>query len=129
MDDQNKVLDLLQEVLVEQKNMNQRIGRIEGDINVMKHDIVDMKHDIVDMKQDIVDMKQDISDNKNDINNLTQTVLRIELHHGEKLGLLIDGQIVHTEAITEIRTDIKEMKKTQENHDLNITWLKSNKAK
>lgn len=55
---------------------------------------------------------------------VSQSVVRIEHDHGQKLDALFDGYKANTEAIQELRTDVKELKKEVETHEVKLKIVK-----
>lgn len=57
-----------------QKQIIERLDRVENEVKEAKSDIVEMKNDIVEVKNDIVEMKNDIEEIKEDT-HITRTAL------------------------------------------------------
>ena len=147
-----KIYEELQETKEQLKvlpNMEQQLNQITSkeipeikkqleEIPKMKEDIIEMKkqlEEIPKMKEDILEMKkqlEEIPKMKNDIENIKQelrnisgSVARIEVEHGEKLVALFDAFKVNSEKIEEHDKKISKCENRLTSHDDQLYVLNS----
>ena len=80
------------------------------------------------MQQDILQIKEilkEIPEIKQELRNISGSVARIEVEHGEKLAILFDAFKVNTEKIEEQNKRITKCEKILEKHDHQIYILNS----
>ena len=97
------------------------LEQMQADISGTKSDIADMKGDISGTKSDIASMKGDIAD-------LRQTVAKIEIDHGQSLAALHDGYKMLYEITSEIRDDVVDLKDDMQGAKLDISDIKHDMA-
>ena len=94
-------------------------------------DIPEMKkqlEEIPKMKKDIVKIKkqlEEIPEMKKELRNISGSVARIEVEHGEKLVALFDAFKINTEKINKQDNRITKCEKNLEKHDDQIYILNS----
>jgi len=98
MNNEEKILSLLETMNHRMDVMNGSIGtmdnRIEqmaSDIKIVNADVVGLKSDMSIVKNDVSGLKIDVFDLKDDLYFVRGSVVRIELEHGGKLDALFDG--------------------------------------
>ena len=62
---------------------------------------------------------------KSDLRSLSQTVAKIEIEHGEKLGALLDGVASHTEKFESIEKILDKHENKLDRHSDEIYYLNS----
>ena len=62
---------------------------------------------------------------KSDLRSLSQTVAKIEIEHGEKLGALLDGVASHTEKFESIKKILDKHENKLDRHSDEIYYLNS----
>ena len=80
------------------------------------------------MQQDILQIKEilkEIPEIKQELRNISGSVARIEVEHGEKLAILFDAFKANTEKIEEQNKRITKCEKILEKHDHQIYILNS----
>ena len=73
----------------------------------------------------IKEILKEIPEIKQELRNISGSVARIEVEHGEKLAILFDAFKVNTEKIEEQNTRITKCEKILEKHDHQIYILNS----
>jgi predicted nuclease with TOPRIM domain len=102
---------------------------MKSDMTDMKSDMTDMKSDMTDMKSDMTDMKSDMTDMKSEMKSLGNTVTRIEHDHGQKLQVLFDGYIQHSQQLERIEEKVDALTVQVESHDVKIRVINGGKRK
>ena len=80
------------------------------------------------MQQDILEIKEilkEIPEIKQELRNISGSVARIEVEHGEKLAILFDAFKINTEKIEEQNKRLTKCEKMLEKHDHQIYILNS----
>ena len=114
------------------KKQSEEIPKMKEDILEMKkqlEEIPKMKEDILEMKkqlEEIPKMKNDIENIKQELRNISGSVARIEVEHGEKLVALFDAFKVNSEKIEEHDKKISKCENRLTSHDDQLYVLNSN---
>ena len=113
------------------KKQLEEIPKMKEDILEMKkqlEEIPKMKEDILEMKkqlEEIPKMKNDIENIKQELRNISGSVARIEVEHGEKLVALFDAFKVNSEKIEEHDKKISKCENRLTSHDDQLYVLNS----
>ena len=108
-----------------------KIAGMEKEISTIKDEILQINtklEEIPKMQNEIKDIKEqlkDIPEIKQELRNISGSVARIEIEHGEKLVALFDAFKVNTEKIEEQNERIKKCENMLEKHDNQIYILNS----
>ena len=98
-------------------------------IKTQLEEIPKIKEELIPtMQQDIVQIKEilkEIPEIKQELRNISGSVARIEVEHGEKLAILFDAFKVNTEKIEEQNKRLTKCEKILEKHDHQIYILNS----
>ncbi|MEA4846991.1 MAG: hypothetical protein VB106_07150 [Clostridiaceae bacterium] len=119
---EEKVLGILEQLQNQLKDMKAGMAT--------KEDLAGMatKKDIAGMatKEDLAGMatKEDISKIEGDIRRLEGALFRFENKAESKFNALFDGYKQNTEAIYELREDVKSLKATVEKHEVKLKIVK-----
>jgi len=156
MDFENKVLNILGEILQRVSNIEERVSVLEKDIAILKQDVSGLKQDVSGLKQDVSGLKQDVSllkakvflmdeklDNleekidelKEDYISLNRTVTKMEYDNDTKFKALFDyievNRDEHKHLENLINSKISEnrifFKTILDNHEKRFTRLESAK--
>ena len=126
--------EILLKIYEEQKKMQVQIKDIQEKISVipdMQEQINGMQWQMEDMQEKISvipDMQEKISvipAMQKDIRNISRTVAKIEVEHGQKLDALFDAFTMHSEKLTEHEKRMDKFQRKIEKHDDEIYYLKS----
>ena len=130
-----KIYEELQETKEQLKvlpNMEQQLNQITSkeipEIKKQLEEIPKMKEDILEMKkqlEEIPKMKNDIENIKQELRNISGSVARIEVEHGEKLVALFDAFKVNSEKIEEHDKKISKCENRLTSHDDQLYVLNS----
>jgi len=156
MDFENKVLNILGEILQRVTNLEQDVAILKEDVAILKEDVAILKEDVAVLKGDVFILKQDVSllkakvylmDEKlNDLENkldelkedhiyLSQTVAKIEFESDDKFKTFFDyievNRADHQRLEDLINSKISEdrifFKTILDNHEERIAALESAK--
>lgn len=86
--------------------------------------LINMANDMNKMKNDMDNVKNEIKEIKEEQRNLSRTVAKIEVEHGEKLQILLDVVTAHKEKHKEFERRFEEHEKILSEHDDEIYYLK-----
>ena len=119
-------------------NMANDMKNVKNDMNNVKNDM--KERDVIlqklsdDMKErdvilqklsnDMNDMKNEMKEIKEEQRNLSRTVAKIEVEHGEKLQILLDVVTGQEEKNKEFERRFEEHEKILSDHDDEIFYLK-----
>ena len=109
--------EILLKIYEEQKKMQVQIKDMQGQME-----------DIQEKISVIPDMQEKISvipAMQKDIRNISRTVAKIEVEHGQKLDALFDAFTMHSEKLTEHEKRMDKFQRKIEKHDDEIYYLKS----
>ena len=119
----------------EMKKQLEEIPKIQKqleDIPEMKkqlEEVPKIKEELIPtMQQDILEIKEilkEIPEIKQELRNISGSVARIEVEHGEKLAILFDAFKINTEKIEEQNKRLTKCEKMLEKHDHQIYILNS----
>ena len=130
--EQLKVLPNMQQQLnqIASKEMPEIKKQLEEipEIKKQLEEIPKMKEDILEMKkqlEEIPKMKNDIENIKQELRNISGSVARIEVEHGEKLVALFDAFKVNSEKIEEHDKKINKCENRLTSHDDQLYVLNS----
>ena len=124
----------MKEDILEMKKQLEEIPKMKKqleEIPKMKEDILEMKkqlEEIPKMKkqlEEIPKMKNDIESMKQELRNISGSVARIEVEHGEKLVALFDAFKVNSEKIEEHDKKINKCENRLTSHDDQLYVLNS----
>ena len=101
MNNEEKILSLLETLVVKVDNLEQRFDSLEQRVGSLEQ--------------------------KTD--SIHETVARVELEHGQKLDALFDGYSLLHDITGEVRSDIAALKRVQDKQDLHLKWMEVNKRK
>lgn len=126
-----KIYKELQETKEKVKDIPEMKKQLE-EIPKMKkqlEEIPKIKEELIPtMQQDILQIKEilkEIPEIKQELRNISGSVARIEVEHGEKLAILFDAFKANTEKIEEQNKRITKCEKILEKHDHQIYILNS----
>ena len=93
--------------------------------------LINMTNDMKNVKNDMNNVKNDMKEIKEEQRNLSRTVAKIEVEHGEKLQILLDVVTGQEEKNKEFEKRFKEDEKILDRHSDQIYYLqlKANKRK
>ena len=102
-----------------------------NDIKNVKNDIKNVKNDMKEKDFTLQNMNKEIKEIKEEQRNLSRTVAKIEVEHGEKLQILLDVVTGQEEKNKEFERRFKEDEKILDKHSDQIYYLqlKANKRK
>ncbi len=103
--------DILLKIYEEQKNI--------------KEEILGLKEEMSVLKGDVSVLKEDMSDLKAEVRNISRTVAKIEVEHGEKLQILFDAFQSQEEKKEELKKRIKICEKKIDKQGDKIYYLSS----
>ncbi len=105
MNNEEKILSLLEA-------MNDRFDKVDARLDRIERDQADMKADMSGMKADMSDLKADTASIDKRLATVSDSVVRIEHEHGKKLDALFDGyqqvydKVSHVEEHVSVQDDI-----------------------
>jgi len=70
--------EMLETLVSEQQQTNQRLDRIEADVAELKTDVAELKTDVAELKTDVAELKTDVAELKADVARLKTDVARLE---------------------------------------------------
>ena len=123
--------EILLKIYEEQKKMQVQIKDMQWQMEDMQEKISvipDMQEQINGMQGQMEDMQEKISvipAMQEDIRNISRTVAKIEVEHGQKLDALFDAFTMHSEKLTEHEKRMDKFQRKIEKHDDEIYYLKS----
>lgn len=93
--------------------------------------LINMANDMKNVKNDMNNVKNDMKEIKEEQRNLSRTVAKIEVEHGEKLQILLDVVTGQEEKNKEFEKRFEEDEKILDRHSDQIYYLqlKANKRK
>ena len=112
--------DLLLKIYKELQETKDKVKEIP-EMKKQLEEIPKMKDEISQIKKTI----EDIPEIKQELRNISGSVARIEVEHGEKLAILFDAFKVNTEKIEEQNKRITKCENTLEKHDHQFYILNS----
>lgn len=86
--------------------------------------LINMANDMNKMKNDMDNVKNEIKEIKEEQRNLSRTVAKIDVEHGEKLQILLYVVTAHEEKHKEFERRFEEHEKILSEHDDEIYYLK-----
>ena len=115
---------ILQKLSDDMKERDKLLINMSNDMNKMKNDMNKMKNDMNNMNNEIKEIKEEQR-------NLSRTVAKIEVEHGEKLQILLDVVTGQEEKNKEFEKRFEEDEKILDRHSDQIYYLqlKANKRK
>ena len=116
--EQIKVIPQMQEDI---KNIQEQIKVIPG----MQSDIRKMQSNIEKMQEDIQELKDNYYDLYREMRNISRTVAKIEVEHGEKLAILFDAVTANNEKQEMLEKRLNKCEKRIENNENQIYFLNS----
>lgn len=120
--------DLLLKIYKELQETKDKVKDIP-EMKKQLEEIPKIKEELIPtMQQDILQIKEilkEIPEIKQELRNISGSVARIEVEHGEKLAILFDAFKVNTEKIEEQDKRITKCENTIEKHDDQIYILNS----
>ena len=75
-------------------------------IGSMDERIISMDERITGIEGKITGMDAELKEVKNDLKHTRETVIKIEIEHGKKLGALFDGQKLISEKLDRIESEV-----------------------
>lgn len=126
-----KIYEELQETKEKVKDIPEMKKQLEEIPKIKKQleEIPKIKEELIPtMQQDILQIKEilkEIPEIKQELRNISGSVARIEVEHGEKLAILFDAFKANTEKIEEQNKRITKCEKILEKHDHQIYILNS----
>ena len=115
---------ILQKLSDDMKERDKLLINMANDMNKMKNDMNKMKNDMNNMQNEMKEIKEEQR-------NLSRTVAKIEVEHGEKLQILLDVVTGQEEKNKEFERRFEEDEKILDRHSDQIYYLqlKANKRK
>ena len=117
------------------EQVNNRLDRIEEQtkaIPEMQSNIVNMQSTIKQMQNDIKELQNNYKELNNkykelydEIRNISRTVAKIEVEHGEKLAILFDAVTGNIEKQEKLENRLDKCEKRIDNNDHQIYFLNS----
>ena len=123
--------DLLLKIYEEQKKMKEEIlPKIYEEQKKMKEEILLKIYEkllakIDENKKEIAGVKEELKEVKEDVRNISRTVAKIEVEHGEKLQALFDGFQAQDQKKEELKKRIKICEKKIDKQGDKIYYLNS----
>ena len=105
-------------------NMANDMKNVKNDMNNVKNDMKERDVILQKLSNDMNDMKNEMKEIKEEQRNLSRTVAKIEVEHGEKLQILLDVVTAHEEKHKEFERRFEEHEKILSDHDDEIFYLK-----
>ncbi len=141
MNNEEKILSLLETMQSSIETMQGSIETMQGSIETMQGNIETMQGDIKTMQGDIKTMQGDIktinnrldkieleqSEMASAIRRIDRSVILIENEHGKKIGALFDGYQASLDRDKAIEPRVTLLERTTERHGLEILTLKQAK--
>lgn len=93
MNNDEKILILLEAMQEEQKRTSDRLDKIDGRLDKMDGRLDRVENDILSMKEELSDVRIAVS--------------RVETDHGRQLGLLVDGHMLNVEKLSRIEREVE----------------------
>ena len=118
MSDTNR--DLLLKIYKELQETKDKVKDIP-EMKKQLEEVPKMKDEIVQIKKQL----EELPEIKQELRNISGSVARIEVEHGEKLAILFDAFKANTEKIEEQNKRITKCEKILEKHDHQIYILNS----
>lgn len=116
-----KIYEELQETKEKVKDIPEMKKQLEEIPKIKEELIPTMQQDILQIKE----ILKEIPEIKQELRNISGSVARIEVEHGEKLAILFDAFKANTEKIEEQNKRITTCEKILEKHDHQICILNS----
>ena len=110
------------------QQVNTRLSKIEEQIKVipsMQSDIEGMQNTIVQMQSDIKELQNNYKEIYQETRNISRTVAKIEVEHGEKLAILFDAITGNTEKQKLLKKRLNKCEKRIDNNENQIYFLNS----
>jgi chromosome segregation ATPase len=114
--DQNKIENLLVQILESQTSMKSDISNMKDNISNMQHDMSNMKNDISNMQGDMSNMKNDISNMQGDISNMKNDISNMQ---GD-ISNLTTKVDKNTLVLEKIQDDVKTLAEVHESYSEQI---------
>ena len=113
------------------KERDELLINMANDMNKMKNDMNNMKSNMKERDIILQNIVDEIKEIKEEQRNLSRTVAKIEVEHGEKLQILLDVVTAHEEKHKEFEKRFEEDEKILDRHSDQIYYLqlKANKRK
>lgn len=103
------------------QQVNNRFDKIEEQIKV----IPEMQSNIEEMQRDIKELQNNYKELYEDTRNISRTVAKIEVEHGEKLAILFNALTGNTEKQEVIENRLKKCEEKIDLHEDQIYFLNS----
>ena len=87
--------------------------------------LLDLKTGQEELLGRVENLENEQEEMKNDLRSLSQTVAKIEIEHGEKLGALLDGVASHNERFESIEKILDKHENKLDRHSDEIYYLNS----
>lgn len=125
--DDNNIKAILLKIYEEQKNTNNKVEKVERQLDEMKNQISEMENQISETQNQTSKMQElvnEIPSIKRELRMLSGRVAVIEKEHGEKLQILLDVVTGNTEKSKILEKRIENNKKILNRHTDEIFYLK-----
>ena len=122
---------ILQKLSDDMKERDKLLINMANDMKNVKNDMNNVKNDMNNVKNDMNNMKNEMKEIKEEQRNLSRTVAKIEVEHGEKLQILLDVVTGQDEKNKKFEKRFEEDEKILDRHSDQIYYLqlKANKRK
>ena len=111
MNNEEKILTMLETIIAEQQQTNHRLDKLETKVEKLETKVEKLDFKIDKLDSGVGNMEADITETKH-------RVIIIENEHGQKLGALFDSYQLLYEVSGEIRSGIGSIQAAQENRIL-----------
>ena len=106
------------------KERDELLINMANDMKNVKNDMKNVKNDMKEKDTILQNIVDEIKEIKEEQRNLSRTVAKIEVEHGEKLQILLDVVTAHEEKHKEFERRFEEHEKILSEHDDEIYYLK-----
>ncbi len=86
--------------------MTKMYSEMKEDLTSVKEDLTLVKGDLTSVKEDLASVKGDLASVKEEVETINNTVIRIELEHGERLSALFDGYKQNSDKLDRIEKEV-----------------------
>ena len=120
-----KVIPEMQEQIKEIQKQISVIPEMQNDIESMQSNIDKMQHSIEIMQEDIKKLQDSYEELYTETRNISRTVAKIEVEHGEKLAILFDAVTGNIEKQEKLENRLDKCEKRIDDNDHQIYFLNS----
>ena len=124
MNNEEKILSLLESLVVSHRDLKEDVECIKEDVSILKEDVSVLKEDVEELREDVRGLKVDVHYLKEDNVSIRRILLKLENKHDDMLKALVDGQVMLEEHDRDHGKRIEDLEDTVGKHTVELIGLR-----